>query len=381
MKTYNVIMLGPSGSGKTVLLASMYKKLAIQGDAGFLLEVEGGEKRKRLNNTYMQVAAGETWPRGTRFSEVSEWNFTCRVQTENLPIYSACRFAYLDYAGGRLTDEMEEVDTDFDSKLDQADALLGLLDGQKILDFMRGGKDGNTLVFIDLPNMLQIMQRCGTQNPVHFVISKWDLIESKFSLEQIRERLLQIGEFKQIVQNRVKAGSQVRLIPVSSVGMGFAIPQPDGGMKKTLGALPQPFQVEMPIGCVLPAKIRFELNQIKEKREAEQARSIEVKPNLDFWDNLRLMFADAVNVVREWLPERYQFSDKMLQRLIDFAEEDPRKKQEEAAKRTEELQRDKEATLKAVEDEETALQHVMASFLHIESALDYKFPASNIRLA
>lgn len=45
-------MLGPSGSGKTVFLASMYKKLSTQGEHGFFLEIDGAEKRKRLNNIY-----------------------------------------------------------------------------------------------------------------------------------------------------------------------------------------------------------------------------------------------------------------------------------------------------------------------------------------
>ena len=84
MKDYKVIMLGPSGSGKTVFLASMYKQLAIHGDAEFFLEASSGTSRKRLNSIYMQVATGEAWPRGTRRSEISEWSFTCKVQTPNL---------------------------------------------------------------------------------------------------------------------------------------------------------------------------------------------------------------------------------------------------------------------------------------------------------
>jgi len=56
LDTYTVIMLGPSGSGKTVFLASMYKKLSTQGDLGFFLEVDGAEKRKRLNKVYTQIA-------------------------------------------------------------------------------------------------------------------------------------------------------------------------------------------------------------------------------------------------------------------------------------------------------------------------------------
>lgn len=115
----------------------MYKKLSTQGKQGFFLEVDSAEKRKRLHNIYTQIAIDEKWPKGTTYDEVSEWTFTCRVQTESLPIYSACRFNYLDYAGGRLTDEMEDEDTSFESKLQNADALLGLLDGQRLKSLMR----------------------------------------------------------------------------------------------------------------------------------------------------------------------------------------------------------------------------------------------------
>ncbi len=93
------------------------------------------------------------------------------------------------------------------------------------------------------------------------------------------------------------------------------------------------------------------------------------------------MFADSIKMVKEWLPDKYQVSDKIIQKLINFAEEEPQRKQEEAAKRTEELRCEQEATLKAVKNEETALNHVLNSFLHIESALDYKFPVSKIKLS
>ena len=184
MNNYTVIMLGPSGSGKTVFLASMYNKLATQGDNSFFLEIDGAEKRKRLNNIYTQIAIDEKWPNGTKYSEVSEWGFTCRVQTENLPIYSACRFTYLDYAGGRLTDEIEEEDSAFENKLKEADALLGLLDGRRLCALMRNEKVGILWAVNDLPNMLNVMQ--SAFKPIHFVISKWDIVEGNFTLEQIR---------------------------------------------------------------------------------------------------------------------------------------------------------------------------------------------------
>lgn len=380
-------MLGASGSGKTVLLSSMYKQLSISGDNKFFLEVASGNNRKRLNSIYMQVATGEEWPQGTRRSEISEWSFTCKVQTPNLGIYSACKFTYIDYAGGLITDELEEDDDDdsisakLDSELKNADAFLGLLDGQKVLEMMRGEKGGDVLIYQDMPNMLPIMSQSGTENPVHFVISKWDLLNKNFSLEEIRDRLLSIREFKLLVQSRINAGSQVRLIPVSSVGDSFAIPQLDGSMKKIAHHQPEPFQVEMPIACVLPAKFRFELNRLKEEKEEELARKIEIKPNYTFWDNLRTFIADAIETVWDFLPNNYQFGKKVFQRLIDFAEEEPRKKKEEAEKRTEQLRKERDETIKHVTNEETALEHVVASFLHIESVLDTRFPASNLKSA
>jgi hypothetical protein len=229
--------------------------------------------------------------------------------------------------------------------------------------------------------MLPIMSQSGTENPVHFVISKWDLIENHFSLESIRERLLAIRDFKQLVQSRVQAGSQVRLIPVSSVGSGFAVPQPDGSMKKVVGHQPEAFQVEMPIACVLPAKFRLELSRLNEEKQEELSRKIEIKPNYTFWDNLRMFIADTIETVWEMLPENYQLGNKIFQRLINFAEEEPLRKKEEAERRTEELRQERDKTLRAVTDEETALEHVIASFLHIESTLDTRFPASNLKTA
>ena len=368
-------MLGPSGSGKTVFLASLYKKLSIQGEHGFFLEVDGSEKRKRLNNIYTQIAIDEKWPKGTTYSEISEWTFTCRVQTENLPIYSACKFNYLDYAGGRITDEMEE-DSEFDDKLNDADALLGLLDAQRICAFMQNEKVGMSWAINDLPNMLDIMQ--NTSKPIHFIISKWDILEGKFTLEQIRNRLLEIDEFKNLIKQRTKAGTPVRLIPVSAVGMGFAELQPDGSMAKT-GKLPKPFQVEVPLACILPDMIQTKLHELIEKQQ-ELNTPIEVKPSFSLWDRVRNVFGSSLKFVQQLLPKKYQFAEDILEKIIVFAEESTQKKQEAARKRSDELFREQEASLKAVANEETALKHVINCFLSIRNKLDYTFPESDITL-
>lgn len=105
------------------------------------------------------------------------------------------------------------------------------------------------------------MQRSA--KPIHFVISKWDTLINEYSLEQVRERLLEIEDFRNLIQLRNKSGVPVRLIPISSVGMGFAELQPDGSMAKT-GNLPNPFLVEMPLACILPDMIKItQINKIK----------------------------------------------------------------------------------------------------------------------
>ncbi|MFN6471476.1 MAG: hypothetical protein RMY36_017640 [Nostoc sp. SerVER01] len=382
MNTYTVIMLGPSGSGKTVFLASMYKKLSTQGEHAFFLEVDGAEKRKRLNNIYTQIAVDEKWPISTDYAQISEWTFNCRVQTENLSIYSACQFTYLDYAGGRLTDEMEEEDSAFESKLKEADALLGLLDGQRVSALMRNEKLGKLWAINDLPNMLNVIQNSKSKRPIHFVISKWDIVESNFTLEQIRDRLLQIEEFRNIVEARNKAHTPVRLIPVSSVGIGFAKLQPDGSMAKT-GKLPQPFQVQVPLACVLPDMIQSQLEELMRKKQEELSKPIEEKADLSFWDKLGQFFGDGLKIlqnIQQLLPKKYQFAEDILKKLIEYAEEPAQKKQEAAVKKTDELRREKAASLKVVSDEETALKHVINCFLSIRHKLDHTFPESDITL-
>jgi len=373
-------MLGPSGSGKTVFLSSLYKRLSTQSELGFFLQVDTAEKRKRLNNIYTQVAVDEKWPAGTRYSEVSEWTFTCRVQNpSDLSIYDACSFTYIDYAGGRITEVADEEDgsSEFNDRFEAADALLGLLDGQKLCALMRKEKISRVWAVNNLRNMVDLMQ--GSGNPVHFVISKWDIVEQSYTLEQIRDRLLEIDEFKNLVKLRNQAGSPVRLIPVSAVGRGFAIAQPDGSMKKT-GELPKPFQVEVPLACILPDRIDKMIKELISKRQSELETPIEVKPDIGFFDFLGQLFAGGLKVVQELLPRKYQFADDALKTLIEWAETPAQQKIAFAARRTEELRREQAESLKKVADEETALAHSINCFVSIQNQLAYHFPASELRV-
>ena len=389
MKTYSVIMLGPRGFGKTVFLASMYKKLSTQGKLDFFLKVKGTEKRKRLNHIYTELAIGEKWPQGTDPSEVSEWEFTCCVQTKDLSTYDACKFVYIDYAGGRITDTYESVEEDeeFNEKIEKADIMLVLLDGQRLCNLMGQEKSGVVWLNKDLENMLDVVQNIQSKppvKPVHFVISKWDIVKPNYSLREIRDRLLQEESFENIVRNRNKANEPIRLIPVSSVGEGFATLK-DDTMIKNVGISPKPFQVEVPLACILPDIIQVQVNELIEKirREHGKIKKIEIKPELSWKDKLGKLFGSigtGVRKIQELLPEEYKFGENVLEDLIEFSQKPARQKEAEAQKRTEQLRAKQQASTDKVVDEQTGLDSVVASFNSIKHRLDIDFPESDLQV-
>ena len=336
---------------------------------------------------YTELALGEKWPKGTQVAELSEWIFTCKVQTPDLPIYSACNFAYLDYAGGLLTDEQEDsnIGIELEEKIKDADALIGLLDGQRLCELIRGESSGVRWSINDLTNILDIMQT--SEKPIHFIVSKWDVVEGNYSLEEIKKRLLEIEEFRNVVETRNQAGTPVRLIPVSSVGMGFAVLQPDGRMEKKVEILPQPYQIEMPLACILPDMIKVKLEELMKTREQEERQIVKVQANLSFWDKLTKFIGGTskaiIESVQELLPKKYQFATDLIGDFIGFIDdlEKPIHEKEAAAKRREEeLKRKKEESINAVKSEETALRHVVNCFFSIVNQLEKEYPSSNIKL-
>lgn len=381
LNTYTVIMLGPSGFGKTVYLASLFKKLSTPGNLNFYLVVNEAQNQKALNRIYTQVATDETWPQGTKLSEISEWHFTCRVQTEDRRIYSACQFTYYDYAGGRITEKNIPDDPDFNHAIKNADALLGLLDGQKLLAFMRNENLGREWIHKDLANMLNAI--INNPNPVHFVISKWDIVESHYSLKEIRDRLLTIDAIDNIVKTRNSQGIPVRLIPVSSVGNGFAILQPDGTMQKT-GTQPSPFQVEAPLACILRDKVEQYLSEkVRELEELEANLNPEVEVKLEWWEKIGLWAGEklrgGLSIVRQVLPDEYKLAEPILRTILEQIEGSALQKQENAQKRTEELQRIQREKFTKVQSEESALDLVVSSFSSVIYRLESSFPETNLR--
>ncbi|MDB9437715.1 hypothetical protein PN450_13135 [Dolichospermum lemmermannii CS-548] len=387
LPTYNVVILGPSGSGKTVFLGSMYHKLSTQGESGFFLAVDNAQ-RISLNQIYTEVATGEKWPDPTQIAEISNWTFTCKIQSPK-GIYSACQFQYTDYAGEFVTDRDNE---EFKEKIKNADALLGLIDGLRLLSSINGEDSGIQWETKELANVLSVMQ--NTDKSIHFIISKWDVIEeSGKNLEQVRNHLLGIEQFRNIIRTRSdnsdinnENNRVVRLIPVSSVGEGFAKQQPDGTMKK-IGKRPKPYNIELPIACIVPDKLNEELKKIiNEQNKKSQEQVQEVKANLTLWDKLKKYFGKTAKTILETvapkLPPQFQFSKEILTDMIDFIDQELQtsvyNKEAAAKERTEQLKAKKAEALVKIESEKTALEYSIRCFLLLVDKLEYEHPYSNL---
>ncbi len=402
MKTYNIITLGPSGSGKTVFLASLFKQLSTQGKQGFFLEVENHSERKLLNQYYTEIVTGDAWPKPSK-GTVKKWTFTCSVKTPDLSIYPACKFIYKDYPGGLLSeiaeDECSDYNLDFKQEVKNADAVLAILDGQKVLQFLKGNHDKFLHIWLhtELANLMHLIQECH-KIPVHFIISKWDLIENHggFDLSDIRHRLNKIEEFKNVVQQRNQSNCPMRLIPVSSVGFDFANFE-QGSMKKNLEIIPKPFQTEIPLACVLIDGLKVELRKAIQELEEVTKKNTQVLPKFGFFDRVNDIISGTFLTLilphlKKMLPNKYQFNNETLEQLVKTIEQGVNNLEDQAIltqkekenvkrkakKESDKLKQKKEEAFKKIKSEETALDYVIRQFITIERKLDQDFKASNL---
>lgn len=254
--TFDVHALGPSGAGKTVFMASLYHRLRIRrpGMAFYLRSDHASSQYlNAVHNTLADVDA--QWPDSSQGTH--EWEFTTCIQSATGD-FEPARFRYLDYPGGVLTNPDATRDAsvqDLVGRLRSANALLVLLDGQAMLSLLTGDPYGRRYLSFDLTSSLELAQQ--SRCPVHFVVTKWDLLAGRFELAQLREALMRDDNFGDLTAAKAEdTPAAMRLLPVSSVGYGFAAPDPSGAMRKTGGPL-RPAHVEVPFLAVLPDFLRF----------------------------------------------------------------------------------------------------------------------------
>jgi hypothetical protein len=266
---YRILVLGPRGAGKTVFLASMYYKLStLNPETGFFLVTDENvpEQAEILREYHKRLTNREEtdFSAPTQLSETREWKFICKVKGAG-GIFPVMRFSYYDYAGERirLLFDTGKYTPEFQNIVNKADVLLAMLDGQEILKLMQGEENNFEEEFVNY--IISILTK-STQ-PVHFIITKWDLLQ-QYSLDEVRSRLMESSRrFRDFVDVQREFGT-LRLIPVSAVGLDFAEPGPNGAMLKKPGSAFEPYQVEMPLVSVIFDQLDF---ASKKKGFARQA--------------------------------------------------------------------------------------------------------------
>jgi hypothetical protein len=246
-------------------MAGIYSRLRLRRpDLSFYLKTDH-ESSLQLNAIYNKVAnPAEPWPEASQ--TVNEWRFVTTVPSP-AGDFEPLQFAYLDYPGGVLTNPRATQDENIKQlieRLRSANALLVLLDGQALLSLLRDERPGQRYMQFDLISSLEIAQQ--SRCPVHFAITKWDLLQEQYTLSDVRLRLMEDENFANLIQAKSQdMPGSIRLIPVSAVGFGFAQLQPSGEMKK-VGTGPRPWQVEYPLAAVLPDFFHFAFEELKAKQ-------------------------------------------------------------------------------------------------------------------
>jgi hypothetical protein len=366
VKTYRILTLGASGSGKTIFLASMFNRLSVQRKGiGFFIQASE-DQRKMLVNKFAKVEDPlANWPPGTMADEVSKWNFICVINSRkhNYPIL---KFSYLDYSGGIITDHVG--DNIIEEKVNEADALLVLLDGQKLLYLMQGKKHTSLpSLHHDLRHILPVVAQVPSR-PVHFVITKWDLLEGRYSLTYIRKMLMEDArfDFKAIVEQRSKLDIPMRLIPVSALGSGFAKLDEEGRMTKIANTAVKPFQVEIPIACVL-------IDDFKSAQNSPESHYID--PLLKILIILLNMFkifglASEQLISHLSLPVEYRISLAITNLLLNILHK--------GIENIDDLEDKQKTYLEAVRNKETAMESAIISYHLLMKKFEDQFPESDL---
>lgn len=269
LPTLNLIALGGQETGKTVLLASMFHRLTTEmGDGGFRLQTSL-DQSVHLSDLYATLAdPGKGWPRGTQLGETRSFTFECigSAGGDELPILN---FDYLDYAGelvggGRASQEAleqrESLQKELEQRIEVAHALFGIIDGQRMLGYLRDDPECRHYIENSITPMIGVMRKAKC--PLHFILTKWDLFEGAAAsdeamdenerLAEVRRKLMSQDQIRNLVEYRRREKRIVRLIPVSAIGRQFATVAAEGHMVKRENGRLRPINVEIPLCAVLP---------------------------------------------------------------------------------------------------------------------------------
>ena len=288
---FKVVALGVAGSGKTVFLSSMFHLLNVpMPTRSYFLETSASH-RVYLSKIFDEVSdTAEPWPRGTRTGETREVDFDCVAFDEGVK-HQIFRIGYLDYAGELLESEQDAGSTalsELEARIHGAHGLLGILDGYRVLQYLRNERAGQRYFRSALQPMIGIM--AGATCPIHFVLTKWDLVrgfgepedaDDELRLGLVREALLGTPQLNALIETHSWGRRVVRLIPVSAVGPDFARIDREGHVLKRPDGELHPTNVEIPLTAILPdlfSQVESSLDASTRRKIVEQVHARQKAP-------------------------------------------------------------------------------------------------------
>jgi hypothetical protein len=329
MEPIRVMMLGPTQSGKTLFLSALWQKLQWPLDPGFHLETTTADgypdasARNKLDRIYTQLISQEGFPAGTALGSKANYRFTCQIQAQSVA-YRACDFEYLDYAGGLLNDDRVQ-DRDFERAILEADVLLGLLDGVRLLLAMSADAEAEEWLRRELTPVLTrtaATLRTAHNRPlsIHFVISKWDAIHQlapHLTLEHFRRFLAELPAVQGIL-SLLSPAATVRLIPVSALGNDFARMETEvidygaEGKRVVIHTrkrynpesmiTPVPLNVEIPIACCIPDVLTQRLTALHQSKDLLESQLMQASaPHLTLAQRLGGIRVPLLRELGQWL--------------------------------------------------------------------------------
>lgn len=270
-------MVGPDYCGKTVYLAVLFRHGFVPDTKNrWRLSAAIPAQARSLNRTYAVLRdPDQGFPEGTGRGSYTEYQFATRVANttrtaSTSPEFSPLSVVYLDFPGDIVHAPQPGEDNVFQTKIEDADIVMGLFDGSDVLGVMHTSGDparkleskyGNMLTWLSYNHNL-------SRTPVHFVVTKWDLLEAAgFNLKAVRDRLLEFETFERFVHRYMPVQATApafslpptHLIPISSIGPGFAEIQGEI-MTKTGKTTIEPQDIMLPLALAVCDAIRMRMN-------------------------------------------------------------------------------------------------------------------------
>jgi hypothetical protein len=260
--TFRVVALGGSGAGKTVFLSTMFHELNFRtSHRSYYLET-APEQAIALGNIYARLTdPAQPWPKATLVADSQEYVFDCVGRDPQGKRRKVLTLSFVDYAGGLLERHMDGASQafhDLQRRIDEANALLVMIDGYRIGQLFENQPAARTYFLGTIRPMLEFAQRASC--PIHFVLTKWDLVCEVSALRSLSEgerldrvvaALMQFDFLKALIYVH-SSGQIVRVIPVSSVGASFAEVDSNGFVVKRLHGTVAPTNVDVPLSVIVP---------------------------------------------------------------------------------------------------------------------------------